>query len=365
MPADGRSLLFALEHQGARLLSALPAAAQRWLAGQRAGVRVDGLDLAPEMQLILALRKRLRPPLSTLSPGQARRQLRREALVHGGVPIAVAAVRDLEIDGPARRLAVRHYAPEGGQGAPLCVYFHGGGFVVCDLDTHDPVCRFLCRHAGVHVLAVDYRLAPEEPFPAAVEDALCAFRWAAAHAAELGADATRVAVAGDSAGGNLAAVVSQLARLEGEGGAQPALQLLLYPTVDRTEAWGSLDLFHEGFFLTRADIDWYQEQYTGTVGADLRDPRVSPRLRPDLGGLPPALVVTAGFDPLRDEGEAYARALGDAGVPVLLRRFDGLVHGFANMVAISPASGAAMFEIAASLRTALAMTRGASRQSMP
>ncbi len=361
MRAEGRRLLFALEHEGARLLSALPAAAQRWLSGQRAGVRVDGLELAPEMQLILALRKRLRPPLSTLSPEQARRQLRREALVHGGVPIAVGAVRDLSIDGPARRLAVRHYAPESGQGAPLLVYFHGGGFVVCDLDTHDPVCRFLCHHAGVHVLAVDYRLAPEEPFPAAVDDALCTYRWAAAHAGELGADPTRVAVGGDSAGGNLAAVVSQLARLA--GGPQPALQLLLYPTVDRTESWGSLHLFREGFFLTRDDIDWYQEQYTGTVGADLRDPRVSPRLRADLGGLPPALVVTAGFDPLRDEGEAYARGLQEAGVPVHTRRFDGLVHGFANMVAISPASRAAMIEVAASLRTALAMTRA--RVSLP
>lgn len=358
---ERRRLLFALEHESARLMSALPAAAQRLLAGRPAGIRVDGLDLEPEMQLILALRKRLRPPLSSLSPGQARRQLRREALVHGGAPIEVGAVRDREIPGPAGALRVRHYAPPqveqvgGGQPAPLLVYFHGGGFVVCDLDTHDPVCRFLCRHAGVHVLAVDYRLAPEEPFPAAVDDAMATFRWAAAHAVELGANPARIAVGGDSAGGNLAAVVSQLAHLE--GAAQPALQLLLYPTVDRTQPWGSLDLFHEGFFLTRADIDWYQEQYTGTVGADLNDPRVSPRLREDLTGLPPALVITAGFDPLRDEAEAYAGQLRAAGVPVLVRRFDGLVHGFANMTAISRASRAAMVEVAASLRTALALAR--------
>jgi len=216
----------------------------------------------------------------------------------------------------------------------------------------------LCRHAGLHVLAVDYRLAPEHPFPAALEDASAAFAWARAHAHELGADPARIAVGGDSAGGNLAAALSQLAVREGTP--TPALQLLLYPPVDRTVDRASLGDFAQGFVLTRDDIVWFHGHYAGTF--DSTDPRISPLLCRELSGLPPALVITAGFDPLRDEGEAYAAALEAAGAPVTLRRFDGLVHGFASMTALSPACRAAMVEIASMLRHMLdKLPAGASR----
>jgi len=232
----------------------------------------------------------------------------------------------------------------------LLVFFHGGGFVLGDLDTHDTTCRLLCRHADVHVLAVEYRLAPEHPFPAAQEDVMAAYAWACAHARELGADAARVAVGGDSAGGNLSAVLCQLAVKNGLPA--PALQLLLYPAVDRTVERPSVGLFAEGFFLTRTDIEWFHERYVGP-SLDRSDPRISPLLCPELSGLPPALVITAGFDPLRDEGEAYAQALQRAGTPVTLRRFDGLIHGFVNMGGVSRACRDAVVEIASMLRKQL------------
>jgi acetyl esterase len=213
----------------------------------------------------------------------------------------------------------------------------------------------LCRHAGVHVLAVEYRKAPEHPFPAAVHDARAAFAWAAEHARELGADPGRTAVGGDSAGGNLSAVVSRLAKRD--GGPAPALQLLIYPATDIEHELPSVGLFGEGFYLTRADRDWYHAQYLDGRTED--DPLDSPLLEGDLSGLPPALVATAAFDPLRDEGEAYAQALRDAGVPVVARRFRGLVHGFINMTALNPASHDALVEIAGGVRSLLSIRPGA------
>jgi acetyl esterase len=319
-----------------------------WLS-RKAPVTVDGLTLAPDLQLLLALRvARGAPVLRKLGAAAARKRLRRDALIHAGETIPVRSVRDLEI---APGLRARHYAPDSQGEAPLIVFFHGGGFVVCDLDTHDPACRVLCRDAAAHVLAVDYRLAPEAPFPAAVEDAQAALAWAQAHARELGADPARIAVAGDSAGGNLATVVCQLAKRN--GAPAPAAQLLLYPAVDRSTVRPSLELFRDGFFLTRDDVDWYFENYVAGVQVDPGDPRLSPLRCPDLSGLPPALVVTAGFDPLRDEGEAYARALRDAGNVVVLRRFDSLIHGFANMIGLSRSCREAMTEVARSLRALL------------
>jgi acetyl esterase len=232
------------------------------------------------------------------------------------------------------------------------VFFHGGGFVCGDLDTHDAPCRVLCRHGGVHVLSVDYGLAPEHPFPAYVDDAVAAFGWAVEHAAELGADPARVAIGGDSAGGTLAAIASRLAARD--GGPVPAAQVLVYPATDRTRTTPSLERFAEGFFLTARDIEWYFDQYTGGTGAGREDPLVSPLLAPDLGGLAPALVVTAGFDPLRDEGEAYAHALRAAGTPALLRRMPELVHGFVNFGGVSRASREAIVEIAGTVRGMLA-----------
>jgi acetyl esterase len=238
----------------------------------------------------------------------------------------------------------------------LLVFFHGGGFVFGDLDTHDGVCRLLCRHAGAHLLAVDYRLAPEHPFPAAVEDARGALSWAWAHAHELGADPARLGVAGDSAGGNLAAVVSQLAARD--GGPAPVLQLLIYPATDSTRRRRSRELFGEGLFLTDANMSWFEASYLGSVGdPNGHDPRASPLLASDLSGLAPALVVTAGLDPLRDEGEDYANALRAAGTPVALRRFPGFIHGFISAAGISRACRDAVIEVAGATRGMFAGSR--------
>jgi acetyl esterase len=271
----------------------------------------------------------------------------------------VGSVRELQVDGAAGPLRARHYRPARADGSgpqPLLVFLHGGGFVIGDLDTHDEPCRLLCRHAQVQVLSVDFRLAPEHPFPAAVEDALAAFRWAVEHAEELGADPDRVAVGGDSAGGNLAAVTSQLAAHD--GGSVPALQLLIYPATDLTDArTASGRLFADGFFLTENDRQWASRHYfAGRPDTDQADVRASPALAEDLSGLAPAVVVTGGFDPLRDEGEAYAEALRRAGTPVVSYRAPELIHGFVNMTTV-PAARDATLRLAGMLRASLELAR--------
>jgi acetyl esterase len=288
-------------------------------------------------------------PVERLSPEQARAQLRAGAATVSGPPRSLPAVNEVAIPGPAGTIPARFYEPPGTgiEQRPLLVYFHGGYWVLGGLDTHDGVCRFLAASASVAVLSVDYRLAPEHPFPAAVEDALAAYRWAGENHARLGADPARIGVAGDSAGGNLAAAVSRLAR--DEGGAIPAMQMLLYPVVDAASQQPSRDLFGEGFLLTKADIEWLERQYLAADG-DREDPRVALLNASDLAGLPPAHIATAGFDPLRDEGEAYAAALREAGVAVSLRRHPGLLHGFANMTAVSRTARAAMLELCAAIR---------------
>jgi len=335
-----------LEHKSARTLIDLagrvpPALLARF---ERA---VDGDRLHPELRLLLALRERLgKAQFSSSSPQLARERMRRDARVHSGVPIAVGAVRDLSVPGAVGPLRARHYLPvRTGQSRakPLVLFFHGGGFVVGDLDTHDAPCRALCRTLDVHVLSVEYRLAPEYPFPAGVEDAQAALRYALSSAAELGADPARVVIAGDSAGGNLAAVATQQAARHGEP--LPALQLLIYPAVDSSKDWPSIDTFSEGFFLTRADVHQFRKQYFGAF-RELTDPRASPLLASDLRGLPPAVIITAAFDPLRDEGEAYAKALEAAGVRTRLYRTPGLTHGFINMGALSNAAKQALAHVA-------------------
>jgi acetyl esterase len=341
---SGPTPLERLAHGFALALAALPPAVQVRLSG-RQPVRIDGEALSPEMQLMLALLERRQQPLETLAPSDARRKRRRLAAVFAGKPERIGSVRDVEIDA-AVPLRARHYEPAEPAGPhPLLLFFHGGGFMYGDLDTHDGVCRLLCRHSGVHLLAVDYRLAPEHPFPAAVEDARAALRWACAHARELGADPARIGVAGDSAGGNLAAVVSQLAARD--GGPAPLLQLLIYPATDCTGRRRSRELFGEGLFLTDAHMTWFETSYLGSVGgANGHDPRASPLLANDLSGLAPAFVVTAGLDPLRDEGEDYADALRAAGTPVVLRRFPGFIHGFISAAGISRSCRDALIEIA-------------------
>jgi acetyl esterase len=353
MPAAPRlTIRERAEFRLARALARLPHRAQVWVSG-KPPVVIDGQRLHPEIQLTLALmEKRGDPPVESLTPVEARRRTTRQAVAVAARVAGVGAVRDLEIPGPAGPLPARHYAPEE-PGGPhgLLVFLHGGGFVIGDLDSHDGVCRMLCRHAGVHVLAVDYRLAPEHRFPAAVDDTMAALRWAAEHAAELGADPARIAIGGDSAGGNLATVACQLAARD--GGPLPAAQLLIYPVTDSVHQAPSRSMFAEGFYLTRSEMDWFTEQYV-TPGDDTADARMSPVLATDLAGQPPAVVVTAGFDPLRDEGEAYAMALRDAGVPVVLRRFTGLIHAFVNMTGVSPACHDALVETAGALRAVLA-----------
>ena len=331
-------------------ISQLPPRVLLALAGDDGPLVRDGEPLAPELQLLLSVENR-RGVQTFSSPADLRRQQSVAAALGGGRPVDVGKSTDLVVDGAAGPIRARHYAPHLAPGAPLLVYLHGGGFVFGDLDTHDAACRLLCRHGGMHVLAIDYRLAPENPFPAALDDARRALRWARVHALELGADPSCIGIGGDSAGANLSAVVAQLDAAEGEA---LALQLLLYPAVDRSRSYPSLELFADGFFLTLASIKWFHDSYVGASGTPPHDPRIGPLHAESLAGLAPALVVTAGFDPLRDEGEAYAAALSAAGTPTVLRRFGSLVHGFINMVGLSRTSREAVIEVAGAARALLA-----------
>ncbi len=340
-----------------RFILELPEAARRRIAGP-AIVR-DGQQLELNTQVLLKLAEREpRPPLRGLTPAQARADLRRSVTQVEGPEIALEAVREITLNGADGPLRGRLYIPPGdpgaSDGAPLVVYFHGGGWVVGDIDTHDQPCRLLASHSGARVLSVDYRLAPEHPFPAPVEDALASFRDALQRSDELGIDPARTAVAGDSAGAHLAAVTSLLAA--GDGGPAPAFQLLIYPVTDCLEISASRLRFAEGFLLTKENMDWYEEQFLG-VGQDRRDPRVSPLHATSLEGVAPAMVITAGFDPLRDEGEAYAHRLRAAGVPCTLRRHPGSVHGFIHILIAGAAAREALAEMGGALRAALSGPR--------
>jgi acetyl esterase len=230
------------------------------------------------------------------------------------------------------------------------VYFHGGGWVVCDLDTHDVVCTAIARRAGAVVVAVDYRLAPEHKFPAAVIDCYAATIWVAANAERLGIDSKRISVGGDSAGGTLGTVVSLKSR--DENGPAIALQVMVYPVTDLSSfATPSYDEFAEGYQLTKAEMEWFRGHYLSSM-EDVRDPYASPLLATDLGGLPPALVITAECDPLRDEGEAYAKRLEEAGVPVTCTRYAGMIHPFFSLSGVIPQAFDAIQQVADAVRTA-------------
>jgi acetyl esterase len=342
-----------LEMAGARVVASLPASAKRRIAGKP--IRRDGLELDLDMQVLLKLEQRNpRPPLSSGTPARAREDLRHAVRVVAGAPLALADVRETTIGGADGPLPARLFVPEDrpGEGpGPLIVYYHGGGWVAGDLDTHDQPCRLLAKASGARVLSVDYRLAPEHPFPAPVDDAFAAFRDAVARAEELHADPARIAVAGDSAGAHLAAVTARQAAAD--GGPAPAFQLLIYPVTDLVEVAPSRLTFAEGFILTKANMDWYEEQFLGP-DADRRDPRVSPLLADLQATVAPALVVTAGFDPLRDEGEAYAGRLREAGVRTLLRRHAGYVHGFTHALIGGTGPREAIAEMGGVVRAALA-----------
>ena len=337
----------------ARAAAALPPRAKRRLAG--APIRRDGLELDLDTQLLLRLEERSGGRgLSTRSPAQARTDTAHSSRVVAGPPLPLARVQGLTVAGADGPLRARLYVPEEASGpdpAALLVFFHGGGWVVGDLDTHDAPARLLAASSGARVLAVDYRLAPEHRFPAAVDDALAAFRDAHARAGELGADPARIAVGGDSAGGHLAAVTAREA--VADGGPAPAFQLLVYPVTDVVAESASRRTFAAGFFLTKESMDFYEDAFLAP-GVDRADPRVSPLRAADLSGVAPALVVTAGFDPLRDEGEAYAARLRAAGVPALLRRHPGYVHGFFNVLGLGRGPREAVAEMGGVLRAALA-----------
>ena len=291
--------------------------------------------IAPLLDLLASV-----PSMSEETPEQAREGFRRLTLGSRRQVVEVGSVSELVIPGPAGDLAARVYRPVAGGPAPTVVLFHGGGWVIGDLDTHDNMARSICRDCSAVVVSVDYRLAPENPFPAAVEDALAATEWVGERLADFGGS-EKLAVAGDSAGGNLSAVVAQ--QLRDAGGPAIAAQLLIYPAVDVTGEYASRLENAEGYFLDLATMAWFMNHYAADP-AHHTDPRVSPLRHHDLTGLPPAVVVTAEFDPLRDEGEAYAAELSAAGVPVEVRRFDGMIHGFFDMGGFSPAAQAAVDE---------------------
>lgn len=250
--------------------------------------------------------------------------------------VPVASVENTRIDGAAGPMKARIYRPEGAGPFPTVCYFHGGGYVIGDLDTHDNMCRDLCRGARAVVVSVDYRLAPEHPFPAGIEDAIAGARWVMSHARELGGTDI-VGIAGDSAGGNFSAVVAQQLR---DAPKPLAAQLLIYPAVDHLEAGhASIEENARGYLLELETMKWFYNHYAGD-GKDMSDPRIAPLQAKDLAGLPPAVIVTAEFDPLRDEGEAYGRALQAAGVQADVIRGDGMIHAFFDMGRWSPAARA-------------------------
>jgi acetyl esterase len=336
---------------GVKVIPWIPDPAKRALSGGRS-VIVDGNVLDPTLQLMLSgLRLAGIDGLAIDDNVPASRAQMRETLLELPGPQIHVDVSELSIPGPAGEIGARHYRPAGDEAAPLLVFYHGGGWTIGDLDTHDALCRLTCRDAGVHVLSIDYRLAPEHAAPAAVDDAYAAFRWAHEQAAELGAIPGQVAVGGDSAGGNLAAVVCLLAR--DAGAPLPVLQWLIYPRTDFTAHTRSMSLFATGFLLTKRDMDWFHAQYLRGTDLDPADPRLSPLLADSLSGLPPALIAVGGFDPLRDEGESYANALRAAGTAVDMRYLGSLTHGFANLFPLGGGSADATNELISALRAHL------------
>jgi acetyl esterase len=289
-----------------------------------------------------------RPPLEQLSPAESRAN-REGMMALAGDAVPVAQVEDIEIACQGSALKLRIYTPELTAGLhPCLLYFHGGGFVICDLDTHDNICRALAADSGAVVIAVDYRLAPEYKFPAAVDDCETATRWAAANAARLNIDPLRIAVGGDSAGGDLATVVAR--RLRDTDGPPLALQVLIYPVTDvRISDSSSMREFAEDNFLTRSAMQWFMAHYLNKP-EEASHPDASPLLAPDLKGLPPALVITAECDPLCSEGEAYAGRLRAGGVPVTYTRYSGMIHAFVSMRAVFPQAQQAIEQIAGALR---------------
>jgi acetyl esterase len=348
MPSPTTTVRTAAETLVLRAAMGLPERVQRALL--RRPLVMDGQRLATEMQLMLRLQKLSgQPELGMLALEKSRSVVVAQGgMVAGRQPIG--ALRELVVDGADGPLAARLYIPSSRVGAdpvPTLMFFHGGGMALGDLDSHDGACRHLAEISGVQVLSVDYRLAPEHPFPEPVHDCFAAYQWLTKNADAVNADATRLAVGGDSAGGYLAATTAVLAA---EAGLPMALQLLLYPVTDYVNRSRSREMFDGGgLYLNRTGMDRLTDWYLPDP-AQRSDPLASVVLRRDLpAGLAPAHVVTAGFDPLRDEGEAYADLLATGGVPVTRKRYPGMVHGFVNIVGVGREARAHAAEIAREL----------------
>ena len=323
--------------------------ALRFLDGHR--ITMGGRTMDPKAQIVGEFVKSIRVPGFFPPLPELRQQLRVMVSLMDEPAPALPRVEDIKIPGPAGAIPARVYAPSAASTLLPCVtYFHGGGWVQGDLETHHGLCARLAKHAGALVVAVDYRLAPEHKFPAAVDDCLAAYSWLRTKGRDVGADTARVAVAGDSAGGNLSAVVSQLAASAGVPA--PACQVLIYPAVDFTLDTSSHKDLVDGHVIPRDRILWYMEQYLRNE-ADKSDLRASPLRAPSLKGQPPAMIVTAGFDPLRDEGRAYGDRLREAGVDVVYREYPGQIHAFVSLTKAIPQGMACTLEIAEFLRRRL------------
>lgn len=333
------------------LLVRLPRSWLVWLAGGHPRM-VEGKTLDPQVQFLLALAAK-RPTIDKI-PLEAGRQMYRDmAYSFGGRAHKMSRVEERRAPGAGGDVPMRLYVPEGlpAGPAPMLVFFHGGGFVIGDIPAYDLTCRYIADVARCQVLSVEYRLGPEHIYPAAIDDCLAAWSHVTAHAADYGADPSRIGVAGDSAGGHLSAVVSQQAKLTGLP--LPKHQVLIYPVVDVTRERPSHATYGDGFLLTRDLMHWFMAKFLPD-SVDRTDPRVSPLLAADLSGLPPATVIVAGFDPLQDEGRDYAAALEAAGVPVRLLSFDTLVHGFISMPGVVDAADQALQQICGEARKGLA-----------
>ena len=333
-----------VQRLGLRTLLALPTPILRLLAGGGVVYR-GGRTLDPRLQF-LAAQTGHAPPIETLTPDEARRGEIQAFGLLAGAPGPHVRWQPLNLPGAAGDIAARLYRPDGQDpDAPLIVWAHMGGGVIGTLETAHAFASLLARIARAPVLSVDYRLAPEHRFPAGLDDTLAAYRWGRDNAARFGAKGA--AVGGDSMGGNFAAVICQDLKRAGEP--QPAFQLLIYPCTDAASQAPSMTTYADAFPLTRAMMDWFMGHYL-SAESDPASPRLSPLKEPDLSGLAPAIIATAGFDPLGDQGMAYARALSAAGVPTSYRGYDSLAHGFTAFTGMVPAADAACRELAGLVR---------------